>query len=213
MPGKFFGLCVLIPVIIGAVMIGASLLINLDRLNPPDPDPLDMAWAQPGDCLMPSEDSESGWMWGSCEDPRAGERIMAVTAGGHCIDLPGAVSARTLNETYCLGDKNVDPATSVNGIVAGECTTPDGTARQDCGTPGHRTVLAVLENEVAVEQPTNTDFGSRLIGGEAFTVCAEAGAAGTDTVASRSLVQTEGSDLLADSGRSWERSLCLSEVR
>lgn len=205
---------VAVPVVAVSLLIGGSFLINIDRFSVPDPDPEDLAFAQPGDCIIGSTEAGQESRWGSCEDPDATKKILSITKH-ECIDTPGVTMELRAGRTYCLGDHRVDPSTTVNGIVAGECTSAGGNSRQSCGTPGHRVVLAVLENDVAVNQPTTSDFGSRLIGGEAFTMCQRAGAE-ADRVYSFSLV-TVGN---APANTGWnaprthhDRSLCLSEVR
>ncbi|WP_425307580.1 hypothetical protein AADG42_02120 [Ammonicoccus fulvus] len=169
-------LCVVVPVVLGALLIGLGFLINLDRFNPPKPDHTKMEFAQPGDCVLETDGKWSSW--GSCDDPAATKQIRSITQHP-CIDTPGVdASWSTGTRTFCLGDKSLDPATSVNGIVAGECTDESGGQRQDCAAPGHRVVLAVLENEVALNQPTGSDPISQSLGGGAGAACRDAGTPG-----------------------------------
>lgn len=206
-------LAVVVPAVLGALFIGLGFLINIGRFTTPDPDPSEMEFAQPGDCVI--EENDTWTAWGSCDDPAATKQIRSITQHS-CIDAPGVdASWSTGLRKFCLGDKSVDPTTTINGIVAGECTNSDGNRRQECGTPGHRQVLAVLENAVALKQPSGADAGSQIIGGGAGAMCRSAGAGGADTVYSFSLVTVEdttsGPKLPARTHH--DRSLCLSEVR
>lgn len=204
---------VAIPVVVIGAFIGLSFLMNINRFTASDPDPEDLAFAQPGDCIIGSTAGGQQSRWGSCDEPGATKEIRFIT-DHPCIDMPGVDMQLNAGRIYCLGDKDLDPATTVNGIVAGECTAEDGSTRQDCDTPRHRRVLAVLENEVALQQPTTTDGASRVIGGEAFAMCQRAGVQ-ADCVYSFSLVDvgepTPGQPRITRTHH--DRSLCLSEVR
>ncbi|WP_432560641.1 hypothetical protein [Granulicoccus sp. GXG6511] len=206
-------LSVIAPVVVIGVLIGLSFLINIGRFQTPDPDPEDLAHAKPGDCIIGSTEGGQQSRWGSCDDPGAEKKIIAITKH-QCIDLPGVDMSLRADRTYCLGDKNNDPSTTVNGIVAGECTNAGGNGRQSCDSPGHRRVLAVLENEVAMDQPTNSDPAAQLIGGGAIAACRQAGVQ-ADRVYSFSLV-TVGTPPPGQPNFTrthHDRSLCLSEVR
>ena len=180
---------VAIPVVVIGAFIGLSFLMNINRFTASDPDPEELAFAQPGDCIIGSTAGGQQSRWGSCDEPGATKEIRFIT-DHPCIDMPGVDMQLNAGRIYCLGDKDLDPATTVNGIVAGECTAEDGSTRQD------------------------TDGASRVIGGEAFAMCQRAGVQ-ADRVYSFSLVDvgepTPGQPRITRTHH--DRSLCLSEVR
>lgn len=82
------------------------------------------AGAQLGDCLVFDADQTS-YLPADCGNPAAEFRLLAVRADrAGCVDVPGTTRAyREDTAFYCIGDKAVDPAATLNGIGAGDCVT------------------------------------------------------------------------------------------
>ncbi|OLT14324.1 hypothetical protein BJF78_02410 [Pseudonocardia sp. CNS-139] len=99
--------------------------------------------ARAGDCVvMDAADTGSPFSLGDCADPAASFVVLGFAAAeGDCRAVPGAVRTTTqlaggAAET-CLGEKGVDPATSVVDAGRGDCLTSasDPVRQVPCADP------------------------------------------------------------------------------
>lgn len=112
-----------------------------------------IGFAEVGDCLRFTDDTEADYRVVDCADPSAEFTLLATkSTAKECIDVPGASRALTLNtgtgtRGYCIGVKGVDVSKAINGIKAGECVSFDGdqASKAPCDK-GRIPVLVVLED-------------------------------------------------------------------
>lgn len=151
------------------------------------------AGAQLGDCLV-YDPAQTGYLPADCADPAAEFRLLAVRADrASCVDVPGTTRAYREDSTfYCIGDKAVDPASTINGVGAGECVAvSNGEPVRSACESGSLPVLAVVS-----DVPRSDDS-------EAFArACTRAGAERT----AQTYAWGIGSDTELPT---WDRLLCL----
>jgi hypothetical protein len=152
--------------------------------------------AKVGECLA-YDASKTQYTVVDCADTKAAFRLFAsVTDSKACVDVPGTSRTYTKGgDSYCIGDKSVDPATTINGVKAGDCIRFSGNepSRAACAS-GSLPVLLVI-NDVP-KQSGGTDYLGDL--------CIEHGIENVRQTYAWGLT----SDQPPDTG-SWDRLLCL----
>jgi hypothetical protein len=122
--------------------IGAVILSLVRASSPP------LSRAPMGSCLR-FDQSGPSYRPADCDQSDASYTLLAVTADPKaCIDVPGVTRAYTEDtKTYCIGERDVDPATSVNVVRTGDCVAVKGgePVRAACG-PGTLPTLKVLSD-------------------------------------------------------------------
>jgi hypothetical protein len=153
-----------------------------------------------GDCLASDRDG-STYRAVECRDAGAEFQVLALSADREgCVDVPGATSAVTGPGGFlCVGSKGADPATAINGLIAGDCVTvlsgrPERAACEEATLP----VLAVVRD---------VDKGLGVSNDGLANVCRQAGAAEVRQTYAWGLGRADGSE----SG-SWDRLLCLGSA-
>jgi hypothetical protein len=152
--------------------------------------------AKVGECLA-YDASKIRYTEVDCADPKAAFRLFAsATDSKACIDVPG--TSRTYTDggdSYCIGAKSVDPATTINGVKPGDCIRFSGNepSRAACAS-GSLPVLLVI-NDVP-KQSGGTDYLGDL--------CIEHGIEKVRQTYAWGL----SSDKSPETG-SWDRLLCL----
>lgn len=124
--------------------------------------------AQVGDCLRVDEtDTESPYSFGDCADPATTFTVLQLVTeqGPDCRRVPGAVRSTTqfaTDETWelCLGEKGVDPSTTINVAQRGDCLTGGSgpLRRVACDDPTAAfTILERVDNVSELDEPTACD--------------------------------------------------------
>jgi hypothetical protein len=104
--------------------------------------------ADAGDCLA-FEETETAYTVVSCDESAATLRLFGVRDDPKaCVDVPGATRMFSdWSGSYCIGGKDVDPATTINGIAVGECVRfSDGPPTRSACASGAFPVLAVVHD-------------------------------------------------------------------
>lgn len=163
-----------------------------------------------GDCIDEEIDLDSSTpTYGSypeivdCDDPLAGSEVISVrdsSSSPKCIDEPGASSAIGFEsediEALCLGAVGADKSKSVNTAKEGDCIGEGSSLYEkvDCGTPGAKKVVAVVQNPSGGEGDV-----------ESIPECEAAGHPETDSIYSFAIP----SDYDSIDAETPERGLCL----
>jgi hypothetical protein len=111
-----------------------------------------------GDCLWLEQDDDGPALSRArCSDPNATLVVLdRRTTTQECIDVPGAVRTYSRSdkpETFCIGEKGVDPAWALNTVTAGDCVVLAGaqSARKaPCDSPESHPVLLVAKDVLKV---------------------------------------------------------------
>lgn len=110
--------------VLAACVCGGGWLILRHRSADP-------ASAEVNDCLADDPGAEPPFKRVDCDDKAARYRLRqiagwSVSGPNPCVEVPGATRSFEhygdgANSTYCLGDKDADPATSINTARPGDC--------------------------------------------------------------------------------------------
>ena len=127
---NFTGLIIL--GVIVALVFGGIWFANRDKVDN----------AEVGDCMKLDEsDDKSPFTVVDCNDPEGKYKVLKVISdpNEHCKDIAGASQSSSTddNDTVCMGEKGVDPATAVNVAKEGDCLVSQGddAKRVDCASP------------------------------------------------------------------------------
>lgn len=118
-----------------------------------------------------------------------------------CLGVDGATatvdSTEPHDRTLCVGPVGVDPALSVNTVVAGDCVVVDGDSarRAACTDPGAARVVGVVEDGSAVPD----------VFSGALAACVDAGYDNAESLYTWSIDRD-----IPVSRLSWDRGLCLA---
>jgi hypothetical protein len=154
--------------------------------------------ADAGDCLALDE-AKNSYIRVSCADSSAAFRVFGVRDDPKaCVDVPGA--SRLYSDwsgSYCIGAKEVDPATTINGIAVGECVrfTDDKPIRSPC-SEGAFPVLGVVH-----DVPSHIGADNDYLG----DICIDRGINKVRRTYAWGIITD------ADAG-SWDRLLCLGRA-
>jgi hypothetical protein len=158
-----------------------------------------------GDCLVFDATGPGGRGSGGstyrpaeCSDAAAEFRLLAVTADrDSCVDLPGVTRAYAEGgRVYCIGQKDADPATALNGIAAGDCVAIDaGRPVRDGCEGGTLPVLAVVKDVPKSAGESRDGL---------FAVCERTGATDVRQTYAWGIGAADGAQ-----GSTWDRLLCL----
>lgn len=126
-----------------------------------------VATAEVGECVQVDEsNAENPYSTGDCADPATTLTVVArVVDGGDCRAVPGAVRSFThfdedATVEVCLGEKGVDPASTVNVAQAGDCLSGTGDERRrvPCTDPAAtHTIVERIDGVSRIELPTACD--------------------------------------------------------
>lgn len=185
------------PLLVLALLAGGGIYLFLDSRSSVDK-------AEVGECLeFDAGDDQDPYSRGDCADPAAAFKVYDQVASGasaDCVAVPG--TSRTVSVdggVLCIGEKDVDLATTINDVAVGECVLLEGdeATRVPCSEPAALPVLAVLETVL-----------KNTVSGPGFpSECEEAGA--TESTSTYSWgIESETSPIIQ---LTWDRVLCLGE--
>lgn len=163
--------------------------------------PKGISSATTGSCLAfadPANQSK-GYKVVTCGAAGAAYYVTQTTSSpSACVDVPGTIQTyQQGSKVWCVGDKSVDPASTINGIQPGACVVfsgPDSDAFRAACTKGAAPVLLVLKNV----SKGATDLGEK---------CRVGGATGTASTYSWGISRPDSPDGTGD----WDRVLCLGK--
>jgi len=176
----------IVTLVVIAIVIAAAMIV---------PRFTSVEYSKVGQCLAAKGNDDYKRV--GCDSADAKYKVTGVTdSSDACIDIPGTIATFTKgSKTLCIGDAARDPATTINGITAGECVMFKGQApyKTACGTSGAAEVLLVLKN-------VSKDMTGS---GKVVQACIDKGATKTDSAYAWGISRTDLASL------SWDRVLCL----